>query len=225
MRTEIKFDDVFDKEFEHPFGLEEISLSERNIFLLQYSKIKCIECNNFTCYASNSNADWDYDFVNYKCRKCSLIYGVCLNCNELIRGCHSCDPLTGICSECPDVTKGPFDITTVELSLLLEHHNYDDYVKEDGDNYEIVSNVKSINTSQNGDDNSYQDDNICGDDSSSDDSISYKYHYYFDKTFIRYKTPVYYFNEDIFGTLTGKDGGNFSVWKCNCCEKMLITDK
>jgi len=46
-----------------------------------------------------------------------------------------------------------------------------------------------------------------------------------DERRIKYKKPTYYFDENIFGDLTGPDGGFPSEWSCNCCESIILLDK
>lgn len=77
----------------------------------------------------------------------------------------------------------------VSLSILKEHHNFDN-IKLISDDYEIVENYK-----------------------------------YSTETFIKYKKPKYYYDENIFYCFTGDDGGYKSLWKCNCCENILLIDK
>jgi len=45
-----------------------------------------------------------------------------------------------------------------------------------------------------------------------------------DETIVRYKIPSYFFNEKIFGEITGPDGGFSSTWYCKCGLR-TVTDK
>ncbi len=209
MLTEIKFDDIFDKSYISNYGFLGMKdaaqyLCDKTIDFIKHSRIKCIKCNNFTCYASEINCNYKYKFINYECLKCCVVYGLCLKCNKLTRDCPSCNETTELCFKCTDFSNNLIDInnaiyiSNVELSILKEHHNSND-VTEINDNYEIVKKIKEY---------SFRDPY----ESDSD-------------TFIKYKTPTYYFDKNIFEDLTGDCGGHKTFWKCKCCENMEITDK
>lgn len=102
------------------------------------------------------------------------------------------------CERVYAVCVGCEDITgeTVELAELISHHNYEE-VKEDGDNYKVV---------------------LLDDDCKIDTLDVYN------NSEIVYTKPIYFYDNKIFGDLTGHDGGGSSTWKCKCSTS-TVSDK
>lgn len=107
MYTEIKYDNELNLDFCNRFWYE-------NEYMM-YSRIKCLKCDEYTCYGTTIDCDGNNLFF-YECKNCMLYYAVCFDCQKN--------------KDC-----------VVKLSRLVEHHNYNGL--SDGDGY-VVTKTKGV---------------------------------------------------------------------------------